>query len=64
MLDFTLQLNKTNKDKHDAKKIFSQSRKKNTYVIDQKQSQPWDSLKRSPRTMQLKKSPAKSPAYI
>lgn len=60
MLDFTLQLNKTNKDKHDAKKIFSQ----NTYVIDQKQSQPWDFLKRSPRTMQLKKSPAKSPAYI
>ena len=38
MLDFTLQLNKTNKDKHDAKKLFSQ----NTYVIDQKQSQPWD----------------------
>ena len=36
MLDFTLQLNKTNKDKHDVKKLFSQ----NTYVIDQKQSQP------------------------
>ena len=45
-------------------KNYSHSREKNTYVIDQKQSHPWDFLKRSPRTMQLKKSPAKSPAYI